>query len=102
MYAAGGLLPEIVLVGPGVGAPGTHHPLSPLNLACPVITLLVLPPERRVKCVPDPTSPGEEPGVGRLSLVHSYPSPDPELLSGAPAKFLFLCLSDITFTFVYS
>lgn len=76
--------------------------LSPLNLAYPIITLLVLPPERRVRCVPNPTSPGEEPGGGRLSLVHSYPSPDPELLPGAPAKFLFLCLSNITFIFVYS
>lgn len=102
VYTAGGRLPEIILVGPGVGAPGTCHPLSPLNLAYPIITLLVLPPERRVRCVPNPTSPEEEPGGGRLSLVHSYPSPDPELLPGAPAKFLFLCLSNITFIFVYS
>lgn len=61
-------------------------------------------------CVPDPesdpTSPGEEPGRGRLSSlfipVHSQPSPDPELLPGAPAKFLFFCLSNIPSHFVYS
>lgn len=37
----------------------------------------------------------------------SFPPPSshltkPELLPGAPAKFLFFCLSNITFTFVCS
>lgn len=50
------------------GAQWASLPTSSPNLACPVA-----PPEKRVKSVPvpDPTSPGEEPGGGRLSSLFS-------------------------------
>lgn len=88
------------------------HPTPPLNLACTAV-LLVSPLERRVKCVPDPTSAVEEPeggggGGGGGGCPPSFPPTsqpglDPERrLPGAPAKFLFFRLSKITFTFVCS
>lgn len=64
---------RIILVGSVVGAQCSCAPHPP-SLACMVV-LLVSPPERRVRCVPDPTSAGEEPegagGGGRLSSLFS-------------------------------